>query len=58
LLRMAVHVDMTESEISFGLKYVGTGPLVCPDGRSPRIVTVWMLRESQPPPYLVTAYPA
>jgi len=58
LLHLARMADMKEMPFAFGLKYVGTGLIDCPDGRQVEIVTVWALRFGQPPPYLVTAYPA
>lgn len=58
LLRMARTVDVTELTFSFGTKYVGTGPLPCPDGRRAQVIVVWVLLNNQPPPRFVTAYPA
>ena len=58
LLHLARHTDMSESVFAFGKKYVGSGELRCPDGRMVPVVTVWVLRGGQPPPYFVTAYPA
>ena len=58
LLRLAQDLKVTESSVHYGLKYVGVGMLDCPNGRRVRVQTVWMLRGGQPPPYLVTAYPA
>lgn len=58
LIQLARDTDMTESPSAFGLKYVGVGLLVCPDGRRVSVRSVWVLREGQPPPYFVTAYPA
>ena len=57
LLRLAREIDVRESRITFGLKYVGVGVLDCPNGRRARVMTVWMLRSGLPPPYFVTAYP-
>ena len=58
LLQLARETEMTESHFAFGIKYVGIGSLVCPDGRRVSVQSVWVLREGQPPPYFVTAYPA
>jgi hypothetical protein len=58
LLRVARAADMREVPFAYGLKYVGMGPIDCPDGRRVEIVTVWALRYGQTPPYFVTAYPA
>lgn len=58
LLRAARNADMAESAFAYGLKYVGVGMLPCPGARLVRVVTVWVLRDGQPPPYFLTAYPA
>jgi hypothetical protein len=58
LLHLARTIEMTEVIFKFGRKYVGTGWLRCPDGRQAEVVTVWVLRDNQPPPFFVTAYPA
>lgn len=58
LLQLARQLSVDELEFPFGLKYVGVGPITCPDGRQVDIVTVWVLRDGRPPPYFVTAYPA
>jgi hypothetical protein len=58
LLRLSREVDVQESVFAYGLKYVGVGTINCPNGRRARITTVWVLRQGQPPPYFVTAYPA
>jgi len=57
LRRLAREIDVRESGFGYGLKYVGVGALNCPDGRRARIMTVWVLRSGQPPPFFVTAYP-
>ncbi len=41
-----------------GTKYKITGPLICPDGRTPRTLTVWIIDDGATDPRLVTAYPA
>lgn len=41
----------------FGVKYVVEGPLRTPDGRSPRVRSVWILETGSSAPRLVTAYP-
>ena len=58
LLHLAKTADMTEVIFKFGRKYVGRGMLRCPDGRRVEVITVWVLRDNQPPPFFVTAYPA
>jgi len=57
LLRLVREIDVRESQFAHGLKYVGMGMLACPNGRQARIITVWVMRQGQPPPYFVTAYP-
>ena len=58
LLQLAQTSDMTETAFAFGRKYAGVGVITAPNGRRVRLVTVWVLRANQPPPVLVTAYPA
>jgi hypothetical protein len=58
LLELAQTSEMQESRSQFGRKYVGLGLLLTPNGERLPVVTVWMLREGQPPPTLVSAYPA
>jgi len=41
----------------FGTRYEVEGELVAPDGRRPRIVTVWQLDAGKATPRLITAYP-
>lgn len=41
----------------YGRKYVLDGALPAPDGRRPRIRTVWFLESGKTRPRLVTAYP-
>jgi hypothetical protein len=57
LLDLAVTTDMTEIEFEYGLKYIGTGNIVSPTGRKADVTTVWILRNGEPPPWLVTAFP-
>ena len=58
LLLMARTADLTETKSGFGTKYAGKGVLQCPDGREAEVIVVWVLLDNQPPPRLVTAYPA
>lgn len=44
-------------ETGFGPRYEVEGELTAPDGRRPRICTVWQLDEGQTAPRLITAYP-
>lgn len=41
-----------------GLMYGVEGQLRCPDGRAPRVRSVWLIRTFDPRPQLITAYPA
>jgi hypothetical protein len=58
LLDLAPVVDVEEIVFTFGRKYIGVGIIRTPSGREVAVVTVWVLRRGQPPPYFVTAYPA
>jgi len=40
-----------------GMQYTVVGRLHCPDGRLPFVRTVWMVRNGEDVPRLVTAYP-
>lgn len=44
-------------ETDFGPRYEVEGDLTAPDGRRPRVCTVWQLDEGQTVPRLITAYP-
>jgi hypothetical protein len=44
-------------ETGFGPRYEVEGELLAPDGRRPRICTVWQVDEGQIAPRLITAYP-
>lgn len=44
-------------ETGFGPRYEVEGELIAPDGRRPRIRTVWQLDAGQVAPRLITAYP-
>lgn len=45
-------------ESPFGVRYTLEGSLDSPDGRNPRIRTVWIIERGSRHPRLVTAYPA
>jgi len=51
------HDVSTERETGFGPRYEVDGPLNVPDGRAPRVRTVWQLDHGQVAPRLITAYP-
>lgn len=42
---------------AYGLRYTVDGRLHSPDGRNPRVRTVWIVERSGAGPRLVTAYP-
>ena len=42
---------------SHGTRYIVDGPINSPDGRTPRIRTVWIVEPGRPGPRLVTAHP-
>jgi hypothetical protein len=51
--------DVTNvTETGFGPRYQIDGELHSPDGRAPRVRTVWQLDRGQLAPRLITAYPA
>jgi hypothetical protein len=45
------------SETGFGPRYEVDGPLIAPDGRRPRVRSVWQFDRGQVAPRLITAYP-
>ena len=51
------HDVSTERETGFGPRYEVDGPLNAPDGRAPRMRTVWQLHRGEVAPRLITAYP-
>lgn len=44
-------------ESTFGTRYTVEGALETPDGRNPRIRTVWLVEKGSAKPRLITAYP-
>ena len=44
-------------ETGFGPRYEVEGEIAAPDGRRPRVRTVWQMDEGQIAPRLLTAYP-
>jgi len=58
LIRHAADYAVAEIEdTSFGTSYVIEGPLLAPDGRSPRVRVVWFIATEERIPHLATAYP-
>ena len=44
-------------ETGYGPRFEVEGELRCPDGRRPRVRTVWQLDQGEVAPRLITAYP-
>ena len=44
-------------ETGFGPRYEVEGELTAPDGRRPRVCTVWQMDDDETAPRLITAYP-
>jgi hypothetical protein len=58
LLQHAVDHEVVKVEsTAYGRRYVIEGSIVAPDGRTPRIRTVWFIRTDEDIPRFVTAYP-
>ncbi len=51
------HGIVATYETQHGLLFVIHGTIETPDGRNPRIRTVWMIDHGYDPPRIVTAYP-
>ena len=51
------HEVSLERETGFGPRFEVDGPLNTPDGRAPRVRTVWQLDHGEVAPRLITAYP-
>jgi len=60
LLALAQESEVTKTEsTAYGKKYVATGPLQTPDGKSVLVRTVWIVEQKHPEKLrFVTAYPA
>ncbi len=58
LYEHAQHHEVTvQRDAGFGPRYEVDGPLNTPDGRRPRVRTVWQLDQGEVAPRLITAYP-
>ncbi|HWC76433.1 MAG TPA: hypothetical protein VG778_03175, partial [Blastocatellia bacterium] len=58
LLELALDNDVAKvQETGFGPRYEVEGTLSVPDGRRPRVRTVWQLDHGAVAPRLITAYP-
>ena len=51
------HKVIRVKETGFGPRYEVEGEITTPDGRSPRLRTVWQLDKGKVAPRLITAYP-
>ena len=51
------HEVKRAQETGFGPRYQVEGKLDAPDGRSPRVRSVWQMDEGEVAPRLITAYP-
>lgn len=58
LHQSAATSDFEELESPFGRKFKGTTTIIGPEGERAVIATVWILRERESEPTLVTAYPS
>ena len=45
-------------ESPFGCRYIVEGKLMSPDGRNPRVRTIWIIEKGESVPRLITAHPA
>ena len=46
-----------ETATPYGRKFTITGPVTGPTGRTANVVSVWIIRDGEDSPKLVTAYP-
>ena len=46
----------TVKQGNYGLKHVITGPMLCPNGTTPEVLTVWKIEPGNPGLSFVTAY--
>jgi hypothetical protein len=54
----ATHPVKAVTETVFGPRYTVEGRLVTPDGRNPKVRTIWQMDQGELAPRLITAYPA
>ena len=57
LVHGATHEVTRIIETEHGTKFTIDGALQTPDGRNPRVRTVWMIYRGSDEPWLITAYP-
>jgi hypothetical protein len=51
------HPVLKAKDTGFGPRYVVVGELAAPDGRCPRVQSIWQVDKGQIAPRLITAYP-
>jgi hypothetical protein len=51
------HSVVKTVESAYGMRYTVEGEIETPDGRNPRIRTVWVVERNSTQPRLITAYP-
>ena len=52
------HSVVNAVDSTFGTRYTIDGPLDAPDGRKPRVRSVWIVEKGSTTPRLITAHPA
>jgi hypothetical protein len=58
LISHAVANDVKiRTETDFGSKFIAEGPIMSPDGRNPKVRTIWIQRVHEDDVHFVTAYP-
>ncbi len=59
LIKLASLGQVSETEqTKFGLKFMISGNIIAPNGRSIVLTSVWIIKNSEDFPRFVTAYPA
>jgi hypothetical protein len=59
LIKLASSAEVSETEqTKFGLKFVISGNIIAPNGRSIVMTSVWIIKNDEDFPRFVTAYPA
>jgi hypothetical protein len=59
LTKLASSGEVSETEqTKFGLKFIVSGNIIAPNGRSIVLTSVWIIKNSEDFPRFVTAYPA
>jgi hypothetical protein len=59
LIKLAFSGEVSETEqTKFGLKFIISGNIIDPNGRSIVMISVWIIKKDEDFPRFVTAYPA